>query len=224
MLGLLIHAGRALSAPLTARWAAQHCCSATDSTQHPLGRPSTAQQLSRNPAIHASSLPAPAAETYTAHSTAIPAVQFNKVYLTPCKAVPSISFATASDKRCSLGVKDHRMSHKRTDQITVSGEWARHLRPYGKRAFWKAERRAYAAYATGAAAGTEYHHADMPTKVQELIARLEADGWFQVRQKGSHRQFHHPSRPGTVTVAGKSSVEVPPGTLNSILKQAGLKK
>jgi predicted RNA binding protein YcfA (HicA-like mRNA interferase family) len=64
----------------------------------------------------------------------------------------------------------------------------------------------------------------MPVKVQELLARLESDGWFQVRQKGSHRQFHHPTKPGTVTVAGKPSLEVPPGTLNSILKQAGLKK
>ena len=61
-------------------------------------------------------------------------------------------------------------------------------------------------------------------KVGELIAALEADGWFQVRMKGSHRQFHHPSKPGTVTVAGKPSVDVPPGTLNSVLKQAGLKK
>lgn len=41
--------------------------------------------------------------------------------------------------------------------------------------------------------------------------------------KGSHRQFRHPQKPGTVTVAGKPSVEVPPGTLNNILKQAGLK-
>ena len=64
----------------------------------------------------------------------------------------------------------------------------------------------------------------MPVKVHELLARLEADGWFQVRQKGSHRQLHHSTKPGTVTVAGKSSVEIPPGTLNSILKQAGLKK
>ena len=64
----------------------------------------------------------------------------------------------------------------------------------------------------------------MPVNVHELLARLEADGWFQVRQKGSHRQFHHPTKPGTVTIAGKSSVDVPPGTLSSILKQAGLKK
>jgi predicted RNA binding protein YcfA (HicA-like mRNA interferase family) len=64
----------------------------------------------------------------------------------------------------------------------------------------------------------------MPVKVHELLARLEADGWFQVRQKGSHRQFHHRTKPGTVTVAGKPSLEVPQGTLNSVLKQAGLKK
>jgi len=51
-----------------------------------------------------------------------------------------------------------------------------------------------------------------------------SDGWYQVRQKGSHRQYHYASKTGTVTVAGKPGVEVPPGTLNSILKQAGLKK
>ncbi len=61
-------------------------------------------------------------------------------------------------------------------------------------------------------------------KVSELIALLEKDGWIQVRMKGSHRQFHHPTKPGTVTVAGKPSVDIPPGTLNSALKQAGLKK
>jgi predicted RNA binding protein YcfA (HicA-like mRNA interferase family) len=64
----------------------------------------------------------------------------------------------------------------------------------------------------------------MPTKVHELISRLEADGWFLVRQKGSHRQYRHPNKSGTVTVAGKPSIDVPPGTLNSILKQAGLRR
>ena len=53
---------------------------------------------------------------------------------------------------------------------------------------------------------------------------LESDGWFLVRTKGGHRQYHHPGKSGTVTVAGKPSVDVPPGTLNSALKQAGLKK
>lgn len=60
-------------------------------------------------------------------------------------------------------------------------------------------------------------------KVKELIRLLQDDGWFLVRTRGSHRQFHHPTKPGTVTVAGKSSVDVPPGTLNNALKQAGLK-
>lgn len=64
----------------------------------------------------------------------------------------------------------------------------------------------------------------MPMKVKELIALLEGDGWLLVRTKGSHRQYHHPIKPGTVTVAGKPSVEVPPGTLASALRQAGIKK
>lgn len=61
-------------------------------------------------------------------------------------------------------------------------------------------------------------------KVRELISMIEADGWFQVRMKGSHRQFHHETKTGTVTISGKPSVDIPPGTLNSALKQAGLKK
>ncbi len=61
-------------------------------------------------------------------------------------------------------------------------------------------------------------------KVKELIALIESDGWFQVRQTGSHRQFHHPAKPGTVTIAGKPSIDMPPGTLNSVLRQAGLRK
>ena len=60
-------------------------------------------------------------------------------------------------------------------------------------------------------------------KVHEVIARIEADGWQLARTRGSHRQFKHPSKPGTVTLAGKPSLDLPPGTLNSILKQAGLK-
>jgi predicted RNA binding protein YcfA (HicA-like mRNA interferase family) len=61
-------------------------------------------------------------------------------------------------------------------------------------------------------------------KVKDVIRLVENDGWFLVRTKGSHRQFHHPTKSGTVTVAGKESLDVPIGTLNSILKQAGLKK
>ncbi len=50
------------------------------------------------------------------------------------------------------------------------------------------------------------------------------DGWNLVATRGSHRQFRHQSKPGRVTVAGKPSDELAPGTLNSILKQAALKK
>ena len=71
---------------------------------------------------------------------------------------------------------------------------------------------------------TEYDSETMPTKVKELITLLHEAGWHCVRQKGSHRQYRHPSKPGTVTVAGKLSIEIPPGTLSSILKLASLKK
>jgi predicted RNA binding protein YcfA (HicA-like mRNA interferase family) len=60
-------------------------------------------------------------------------------------------------------------------------------------------------------------------KVHQVIELIQADGWKQVRQKGSHRQFQHSTKPGTVTVAGKNSIDMPPSTLNSVLKQAGLK-
>jgi predicted RNA binding protein YcfA (HicA-like mRNA interferase family) len=61
-------------------------------------------------------------------------------------------------------------------------------------------------------------------KVRELIKQLEDDGWVQVRMRGSHRQFQHPSKSGTVTVSGNPGIDVPKGTLNSVLKQAGLKQ
>jgi predicted RNA binding protein YcfA (HicA-like mRNA interferase family) len=61
-------------------------------------------------------------------------------------------------------------------------------------------------------------------KVGELIQLLEEDGWRLARTRGSHRQYKNQSKPGAVTVAGKPRLDVPPGTLNSILKQAGLKK
>ena len=57
-------------------------------------------------------------------------------------------------------------------------------------------------------------------KVKELIKLIEKDGWFLVRIKGSHRQSYHPTKSGTVTVAGKESIDIPIGTLNNILKQA----
>lgn len=60
-------------------------------------------------------------------------------------------------------------------------------------------------------------------KVREVIKTLEESGWKLERTRGSHRQFKPPVRTGTVTVSGKPGLDVPPGTLNSILKQAGLK-
>jgi predicted RNA binding protein YcfA (HicA-like mRNA interferase family) len=61
-------------------------------------------------------------------------------------------------------------------------------------------------------------------KVNEVIKRLETDGWYLARSKGSHRQFKHPDKPGTVTVSGKLSVDVPIGTLKSIWRQAQLEE
>jgi len=60
-------------------------------------------------------------------------------------------------------------------------------------------------------------------KVRDVVKRIEKDGWFVVRTKGSHRQFKHKTKKGLVTLAGKPSDELAPGTLNSVLKQAGLK-
>jgi len=61
-------------------------------------------------------------------------------------------------------------------------------------------------------------------KVSEALRMLKDDGWVLVATRGSHRQFKHPTKPGRVTVAGKSSDDLAPGTLNSILKQSDLKK
>jgi predicted RNA binding protein YcfA (HicA-like mRNA interferase family) len=61
-------------------------------------------------------------------------------------------------------------------------------------------------------------------KVSEVLRLLQEDGWNLVATRGSHRQFKHESKPGRVTVPGKPSDDLAPGTLNSIFKQAGLKK
>jgi predicted RNA binding protein YcfA (HicA-like mRNA interferase family) len=61
-------------------------------------------------------------------------------------------------------------------------------------------------------------------KVRDVIALIEADGWYLVVTKGSHRQYKHPQKPGRVTVAGHPGHDLAPGTLNSILKQAQIKK
>ena len=61
-------------------------------------------------------------------------------------------------------------------------------------------------------------------KVSEVLRLIHDDGWYLVATRGSHRQFKHPLKPGRVTVAGKPRDDLAPGTLNSILKQSGLKK
>ena len=61
-------------------------------------------------------------------------------------------------------------------------------------------------------------------KISEILRMLQDDGWFLVATRGSHRQHEHPVKPGRVTVPGKPSDDVAPGTLNSIMKQSGLKK
>jgi predicted RNA binding protein YcfA (HicA-like mRNA interferase family) len=60
--------------------------------------------------------------------------------------------------------------------------------------------------------------------VSELLRLLRTDGWFLVATRGSHRQFKHLAKHGRVTVPGTPSDDLAPGTLNSILKQAGLRR
>ncbi len=61
-------------------------------------------------------------------------------------------------------------------------------------------------------------------KIREIIRLVERDGWVQITQKGSHRQYKRPVKKGRVTIAGKPNQDVHPKTLNSVLKQAGLKR
>jgi len=61
-------------------------------------------------------------------------------------------------------------------------------------------------------------------KVRDVIKMIEADDWYLVTTRGSHRQYKHPTKPGRVTIAGHPGDDLAPGTLNSILKQAQLRK
>lgn len=61
-------------------------------------------------------------------------------------------------------------------------------------------------------------------KVSEVMRLLADDGWAVQRQRGSHRQLKHPTKPGTVTVPGKPSDDLNPKTARSILRQAGLER
>jgi predicted RNA binding protein YcfA (HicA-like mRNA interferase family) len=61
-------------------------------------------------------------------------------------------------------------------------------------------------------------------KVREVVVLIRRDGWELVAFRGGHRQYKHPSKPGRVPIAGKPGDDLAPGTLDSILKQAGLKE
>jgi len=61
-------------------------------------------------------------------------------------------------------------------------------------------------------------------KFREIVRLIEDDGWRLVAQRGSHRQYEHPTKPGKVTVAGKPNRDVPAGTAMNILRQAGLRR
>ena len=61
-------------------------------------------------------------------------------------------------------------------------------------------------------------------KVRDVIRRIEDEGWYLERTRGSHRQFAHPTKPGKVTLAGKPSTDVPIGTLKSIWRQAQMEE
>ena len=61
-------------------------------------------------------------------------------------------------------------------------------------------------------------------KARDIIKMIEDDGWYLVRQKGSHKQYRHKTKKGLVTIAAhKMSDEIAPGTLSSIFKQAQIK-
>lgn len=61
-------------------------------------------------------------------------------------------------------------------------------------------------------------------KIREVMKLIERDGWFLVAVRGSHRQYKHPDKPGRVIVAGHPDDDLAAGTLNSVLKQAGLRR
>jgi len=60
-------------------------------------------------------------------------------------------------------------------------------------------------------------------KIRDVIRRVVEDGWYLVRTRGDHRQYKHPVKRGRVTISGHPGEDIAPGTLNSVLKQAGLK-
>lgn len=61
-------------------------------------------------------------------------------------------------------------------------------------------------------------------KIRDVIKMVESDGWIKIGQEGSHRQYKHPIKSGKVTIAGHPSVDMPPGTLKNILRQAQIQE
>ncbi len=61
-------------------------------------------------------------------------------------------------------------------------------------------------------------------KVRDAIRLIERDGWYHVRTRGSHRQYRHQEKPGTVTISGHPGEDLPTGTWISIQEQAGLRR
>ena len=61
-------------------------------------------------------------------------------------------------------------------------------------------------------------------KVREAIRLIEKGGWRLVRTSGSHRQYRHNDKQGTVTISGKPSDDLTRGTWTSVMKQAGLRE
>lgn len=63
----------------------------------------------------------------------------------------------------------------------------------------------------------------MTAKVRDVLKLLREDGWYPLKGSGGdHHQFKHSAKPGKVTVAGEGNDDIPPKTLRSILRQAGL--
>jgi predicted RNA binding protein YcfA (HicA-like mRNA interferase family) len=61
-------------------------------------------------------------------------------------------------------------------------------------------------------------------KIRDVVRMIEMDGWYMIQSRGSHKQYKHATKKGRVTIAGHPNADLGPGTLNSILKQAGLKE
>lgn len=59
--------------------------------------------------------------------------------------------------------------------------------------------------------------------IRDVIKLIEQDGWYLARTRGTHRQYKDASKRGVVMIPGKPGDDLAPGTLDSILKQAGLK-